>query len=107
MRIKVEKAKTSFVISIIVLILTVFTWTQEYHGFYMAENGVPQILLLIFAYFFPIIFLALLITGIYYWSTRNTLSKNEKIDELERRLKMVEDKKSKHQNDSDLKEKKE
>jgi len=87
---KTKKAKVSFVIAGILWIAVLFTWSQEYHGFHMYENGIPLWIILITGYIFPILSLPFIITGIYTWNTRDTLSKDEKIDQLQERVDKLE-----------------
>jgi len=99
---KTKKAKISFVIAGILWILILTYWIPAY---YLHVDFLPMALSVIFGFIFPLLSLPFIITGIYTWSTRNTPSKSEKIEELENRLKKVEEEKSKSQNDSSSQDK--
>jgi len=108
---KTKKTKISFVIAGILWILILTSWIPAY---YLHVDFLPMALSVIFAFIFPLLSLPFIfpllslpfiITGIYTWSTRNTPSKSEKIEELENRLKKVEEEKSKSQNDSSSQDK--
>ena len=97
---KTKKAKISFVIAGILGVLTLVSWIPAY---ILHVDILPVALSVIFGLIFPFLFLPFFITGIYTWSTRNTLSKDEKIEELEKRLDKIE--KSKSQTDDSSEDK--
>ncbi len=96
---RTKKAKTSFVIAGILLMLSLVSWIQVP----LEVQYLPPWISLILGYGFPLLTQPFIISGIWNFAIRNRLSKSEKnknkIKQLEKRLNKFEEE-SKFQNDS-------
>ena len=87
---KTTRGKIWLISSSMFWLVFLFAITQDIHGFGFYDNGVPPLAVLTIVVVFPFIAIILTIIGYIKLVTRNTLSKNETIQQLADRLDKLE-----------------